>query len=703
MQRGVVNLRRPIPPVVPQRASGAVASVTSNLYLLARDQGLMLFSYFPRWSEKMTGKEKIDNLKAWLEMTDTIWIVTEALDAVYTLDKVECEWLSPGPRVEADLIDSLRLWKLVEKNTPKDDLGVELRPVVVEGSKSKLALIVHPGWQTIPISALVDFFTSICGRNIEKFNQQVNSQKGKRLRVECSHYKAGRSKRRYNIVRMSDRSAKETRIEIRGLEMTVERYFSDVHKITLKDPDAPLVVDDHGRVFPMELCVISEPVRTERSKPPQRIEEISHSSILLKNLEKFGIKIASGDVVKSRGRQLPGAPVRAPLPVNRHITASIMSMDDAVGDAMFERLVQEADLTIGAKLKLEKIESISSNFWEKDLKKIVSKWTERPDLVLVFLRGKLDDSMYERMKYVIEFKLGLVSQFVIGHRLASVNNPEAYWHSLLSNISLKLGPQLPSMKPSGTVIAGIAKLAIDQLNVKLMSATMSYDNGMHVFVTQVKAQARKRDFDFENIFYNLLMGYFGTCRNFPNRVIMFVKKPEAAILYSSVAGMLKGVHAAVSRINRELRTGINVKLGSGPEIKPSWTFIMCDNTTGIQVLSESKQPVVASSGLVAPHGIEFLVQSSVPGARAVKYSLVHDTNNFTVPEIENFTQQVCVADASLPSALGHAKKALMRAKSYVLQERELFRQDNPVESADLINQKLFDREDLPSSYLAFYI
>jgi hypothetical protein len=231
---------------------------------------------------------------------------------------------------------------------------------------------------------------------------------------------------------------------------------------------------------------------------------------------------------------------------------------------------------------------------------------------------------------------------------------------------------------------------------------MSIDNQLSVFASRVMAEAVGQDFDYAEIFYQILLDYFSKCSMFPIRLIMYVDKPETSILFSCVSGLIRGTHAAVARINRELKTGINPKLGSGSEIAPNWTFLTFDKDSSTIISTESKQAVVVDTGLVADHEVQFMFHDH-GNRRPVKYAVIHDANSFTVPELENFTQQVRLSNGSSPLPLLHAEKVLKRALLYLRSSTELSGNCDAKETTNIMNQVYFDSESTQFRDRAFYI
>ena len=323
-------------------------------------------------------------------------------------------------------------------------------------------------------------------------------------------------------------------------------------------------------------------------------------------------------------------------------------------------------------------------------------------MFLVLMNERLPDSVYRRLKIILDYRIHLVSQFaLVGGDHGS--RPPHYWSTILDHVSLKVGPAVAGVKGSGTVIGGISTISLPELKSKLVACTMSFDNGMRAFLNRVEAKPKKSDFDFGQIFYEILLSYYSACSFcFPNRIIMFVSQPEASIGFKCIAGLLGGAHSAVSRINRELRTGINNKLrASTSEISPNWTFIFSDRRSGIQIQTESRQAVVSSTGIVSAYGIQFLLWPGERGSKPVKYTVVHDTNNFTLPEIENFTHQISLG--SLPLPLVHAEKLLVRMRDYVIHDGKLCMHTDATDACEIMNQRLFDYDREVFRYRAPYM
>jgi hypothetical protein len=687
---GAPVLKRPVAPVVPQRASGAVVNVSSNLIPVERVSGISLHSYFPADGEK--------DVKNFLHTTISTggWILSENDDAIYSIAPLAFDHLIAGPVIDADLLDPLRMFKLVQR--VYDQPPYNVFPVVAEGSRSKLAVRIEAkNFSIINSIPLIEFFSQTCGNNIGVFNDLIAIQRKQKLRIACSHYTHGKPLRKYCIQRMVPTSARSQLVFINEESMSVEKYFSSVHGIQLKFPELPLLVDDRERFFPLELCVTQGEVRLGKDKNTDGLREFMQSRLCLE-LSRFGLSIQSTEPLKTRGRQLQ-APARPSILVNREIIIPVFSFME-VEERWFRQFFQNAQERIGAIVKYDGIHRVSMERYKEDLREGVARFTQKPDLILILLDQKLEDSIYAYIKSVLDLRLQIPSQMLV---LNAWNDSESAWSTLMTHLALKVGPALPPVKPSGTSIGAIATRGISSLGIKLIGCTLSFDNGMSVFLNRVRAQEKKLDFDFDEMFYEVLLTYFAACRNFPNRIIMFVSQPETSILFSCVSGIIRGVHAAVSRVNRELRTGINVKLGTGPEINPNWTFILCDSRSGVQIHSESKHAIVASSGIVPPYGIQFFIQSATPGSKSVKYSVIHDANVFTIPEIQNFTQQICSLDGSLPIPMVHADKLLDRAECYMKAEKDLLRGRSPKDSSDIVNQKLLGTENSPLRFRSSYM
>jgi hypothetical protein len=696
-----VEWRRPVQPAVPQRASGAIVTVTSNLFPVFRDP-VYLYSHF--LSSKDGWADKVDWLADRLGTTSG-WILDESGSVVYSLTSIPS--LSRGPKIEGELIDPMRLWTLLLRKMSvvnpstvlcnsihgsfniqsPDGQWADVRLVPSQGTKSRASLSVSPG----PV------FSSEIKTLLDLYLAKGSGAFGNAIRVRCSHH----VERVYTVTRLHSDNASNTSMVIKNESMTVEKYFKIVRKLNLERPDVPLAIDSKGRFLPLELCYLAKSVCEGRSTALALDRVIQHE--VFKELESFGLKIASQNCIQTRGRQLPQVSPRDPLAINREINTVVFCLGSDEETEMFMKsLCDESEKRkTGAKFNIRLgSHSIRLDTWESDLKEGLSQLGRKPDLIFVIMKDKVSDIIYNRMKCIFDLKLQVASQFIVTNKVHS----DRYWTTLIDHISLKVGPWFPSVKASGTVMGGITTKSLGELcGCKLVACTLSFDNGMSVFLNRMRAETKRSDSDFAQVFYEILLSYFFACSSFPNRVIMYVGQPELTIVFKCIAGLLAGVNSAVSRINRELRTGINSKLGYGPEINPNWTFILCDPRSGVQIHTESKQCVVTSSGIVSSHGIQFIMKPAVPGAKHVKYTVVHDTNNFTIPEIENFTQQVTPPDGNVPLPLVHARKLLSRAHLYISEEKSLFVRPDPVDSRDLINQKLFDFDQEVFRYRAPYI
>ena len=702
--RGVVTWRRPIPPVVPQRASGSVVSISSNVMDVTRDSPVSLRSFFvqlpeEKWTDRLkTVSKKISG--------DINWLLSPNGDIVYANEELMDDSFVAGPSISTNELSSQHLWMMVTKKAAAldpsvrrmkrngairvlqgSDEWIEMTLVPCQGpTRTGIALNVSPKY-VLETDLLVDIFESICESSIEKFNQHINVQSNQVSRVRCSHYPNG-IERFYAIKSVVPETAASLQIRIKNETMTVQEYFRRIRNISLQRPDLPLAVDTKGRFIPLELCHLTSPFQIPLVSPIPSVPTLSPENPILLELMKFGMGV-TGNLKSTRGRQLAPLPVRGLTPLGRDIKVLVLSF---LSQEESETLIGKFSSEFETRMK-SKTELIGQYFlreeWENDLKVALNQLGTSPDMILIFSMSKVN--AYNKIKCILDQRLRIPSQFLTMDRFELLKTSDVYWDTLFGHIASKVGPALPKLRPSGTVIGGIRAVGIPGVPCKLMSMTMTVDNGLSVFVNRAVAEIEKSDFDFQSLFYEILLDYFAACGMFPNRLIMYVSQPSTSVLFSCVSGLLRGVHAAVARLNRELRTGINPKLGSGPEINPNWTFVMCEQQNSVRIQTESSQSVVVNTGLVADHQVQFLVHTGIC-PKPVKYTVIHDTNNFTIPELENFTQQIRHVDWSIPYPLVHADRVLKRYLVYIEAEDRLLVNAGSEEIKMRLNQAFFDTE-----------
>lgn len=693
---------------------------------------MVLKSVFIKWSDDLLSaswKMKLETVASALgQLTD--WILAESGDILYlvgdtalSVDQTSAFTLSVGPDVDSQLIAIDRLWSMVgwklsiqnasvrrvKRNGAlqvplSNSQWVQMNVVGCQGP-FKAAISVSPcNTHVMDSNSLCDVFLSHCEGSVEKFNQHINAQRHHSLRVRCAHYTKGKAERFYSIVGLVSVNAIDHTIVVNEKEHTIAEYFSQFHNIQLTRPDLPLAVDTKGRYFPLELCSLAVPFRLgeTRSSHPVDLKLLTNHPVLM-NLKNFGIAISSPNPISTRGRQLPPATNRGILPLQRDINACVFSfVPEDVHDSLLSMFVKQSESRLKAKFMIDAVMSLGAEEWEADLKKGLTSIKNPPAIILIIMGERVHDSVYERLKCVLDLRLRVPSQCITVERFIQLKDTDSYWESLLNHIVLKVGPSLPKLRPSGTVIGGIQTARVHKLPCKLISVSMSIDNQLSVFATRVMAEAKGQDFDYAEIFYQILLDYFAKCAMFPNRLIMYVDQPETGILFSCVSGLIRGTHAAVSRINRELKTGINPKLGSGSEVNPNWTFLTFDKDSSTTIDTESKQAVVVDTGLVADHEIQFMFQDNGI-RRPARYTVIHDANSFTVPELENFTQQVRAWNGSAPMPLIHTEKALNRALLYLRGSTELSSLSDASQLKNMMNQVYFDSESTQFRDRAFYI
>jgi hypothetical protein len=646
------------------------------------------------------------------------WLLSPNGEIVYANDELIDDSFIPGPSVNTHDLSSQHLWMMVTKKAAALDPSVrrmkrngairvlqgsddwiEMTLVPCQGpTRTGIALNVSPKY-VLETDLLVDIFESFCESSIEKFNQHINAQSNQVVKVRCSHYPNG-IERFYAIKALVDDSAESMQITIKKETMTVQEYFRRIRNISLQRPHLPLAIDTKGRFIPLELCQLTCPFQLPLGSPitPAVPALIAENPVILE-LNKFGMGV-TGNVKSTRGRQLAPLPVRGLTPLGRDIKVLVLSfLSQEESETLIGRLSSEFETRMKSKIEL-----IGQYFlreeWENDLKVALTQLGTSPDVILVFSKSRIH--AYNKVKCILDQRLRIPSQFLTMDRFQLLKTCDVYWDTLFGHIGLKVGPALPKLRPSGTVVGGIKAVGIPGVPCKLMSMTMTVDNGLSVFVNRVLAETEKSEFDFQNLFYETLLDYFAACGMFPNRLIMYVSQPSTSVLFSCVSGLLRGVHAAVARLNRELRTGINPKLGSGPDINPNWTFVICEQQTSVRIQTESSQSVVVNTGLVADHQVQFLVHTGIC-AKPLKYTVIHDTNNFTIPELENFTQQIRHVDGCIPSPLVHADRVLKRYLVYIEAENRLLVHSGSEEIKIRLNQAFFDTELTQFRGRAFYI
>ena len=764
-QRGIVSLHRPVisQHQQPSRGSSPSVMVNTNLYPLTRaeEAGSSYFhSYYLEWSDSTTvWYLKYRSVSAVVDESIG-WILDESGDILYTTTAIEIieqedVAVTGGPMAATALIPTHRLWHLVAKRVAaleQDSCRLANEGVVeisAVGERHSVKLTLTPTVErphcAVAVSACRTVHKSVIGKpfiewlvpfgtDTDAMNHSILQQRHKCVKVTCSHYGEGKPDRAYNIVRITDPSVtgRSQSMIIDGVQMSVEEYFAALipkfkdWSVTLRFPDAPLAVDHRGRFIPVELCSIASPVfhATGESNPlpsSTLLETFQHCP-LFTALSQFGLTIEPRTSMQPKARVLPKVPARM-VSVNRPVACTLISFlraddddDGRVEDQFVRALSSHGSERSGMAMQESgSVIRISETNWEAELKAGLASVTTKTDLFIVISKTRIPDDIYARLKVIFDLKLRVASQFVTTDRfrqLTAKSGEDAdnqhqsgmYWESLLNQISLKLGPVGPSAgKPSGTVVVGVWTSSVPFAHSKLVSVTISTDNGMSVFGTQVRMAPKGEPFCFDEILYEMLIQYFVQNSVFPNRVIMYVKRCMFAKLFTGVSDILRGANAAVNRLNRELRTGINIRIAgsNAQEISPNWTVILTGKDAGVALSGKPNSPVVIDGSIVGREGMEFILQSS--GA-PVKYSVLHDTNSFTIGEIENFTHQMCVGGSAMANPTIHAQKALQRANSYIGSERGTVHGMRMEEVCDYLNERMFSADSsVFSGYRASYM
>lgn len=717
--RGIVTLQRPPVPIPPRITSGSTTVVGSNLFPLEREKNVQLYSYFVQYDEPCLFREKRSIICEILSSDSFSWVLDESGDVLYSVTSVApgaytregCR-ISGGPRVGSEVLSLDSICRLVFQRLSKGKTKSGEIEIKAENSndwfKIQLsgvsALSISPTFayeETFCGKSLLDVFLSL-GKDAAKTNQWISHQRGACIKVTCDHYGNGKFIV-YSVMRLSDDSAKKKILEIDTNAVSVVDYFGNTLPgfkqwvVKLKFPDFPLAVDKKGRYLPLELCRIKN-ASTRKSVEKKEIEAFDLNQLknhpLVASLCEFGVVLKLDKFLQARGRPLPACPTRNLPLVNRDSACGIISfVSDSDLNSPLSYLLEACSQRLGLRFDPDKVCVISlkvSHSWETEFKKYLLDLPIRPQIYFVFTDGRMNQETHERLKVVLDLKLRVPSQFLSLQTFSTKLDDPEYWDSLLQQIALKIGPSLPSAKPSGTVIGSIWVQNVTGTRIKALAMSLSYDNSMTMFTSQGRLALQRQQFDFAEIIYQSFLDWFKKCRCFPNRLIMFLQHPEEIRVFSNVADLLNGAQAAVSRINRELRTGINVKLGSGPLINPSWTFILCTKKCGVLVKAPA-QDVAISSNFIASHGIEYMIKPA-NSKRSTRYSVVHDTNNFTVTELENFTHQICTPGAGFPVPVKHASRVVQRMNLYISSELKEAHMLDDSGKIQLLNQKLFDPE-----------
>lgn len=701
--RGSVVLNRPVVAshVAPSR--GNTVSVESNLFKVSRrDSNVSFFTYFLQWSANLSLIEK----HAWIRtlITETCFLVSESVDRLYAADQLEVEsddqvTLIPGGETPQNEIPTLDIWRMAARTSgghickdgsvdcTVDDLVVNVKlHVIVERPHWAVSVRQVGGFDTYwKGKSLHDLFLA-CGEDLEVLKNILIAQPGKAFKVECSHYGADKVIP-YTICGFTTKStAKTQKIIVDGDDISVAEYFASKWSHKLVFPDTVLAVEVRGRYVPLELAILKRPVRQNLD------QSVSHPELLnavtkhrfFEILSLYGVSFeGSGKPMTTKGRPLAENP-RKELRVERPINFCLVVFVDEK-HPLLGKLVE--GLTNGPeKVEISHKIFVHESGWEKDLQLGLANIKAGVDLFFVVSQS-LPDMIYRDLKIVFDLKLKAASQFLSLTRFGRSSEEPHYWPTIWTQIALKVGPTITQGRPSGTVVIGIETAPIPDTRSKVITVSASVENSMCLFSHQVRVCARGKRFDMEEILYETLLSYFVKNSVFPNRLIVYSKFCGDLKLFEVSSGFLRGAHAAASRINRELRTGINPRIGSGPEIRPNWTLINYTYSYGVSLHAQTA-PVVVNQSIVNGSGWEFYIQSS-QGRRTTRYLVAHDTNNFTQAELENFTHQICNSDCRLPRPIKNSAKAIQRALLYIDSERAIVRNASADHFSECMNQKLF--------------
>ena len=723
--RGVAVLQRPAPPTLRGQAGANSTLVGSNLYPLERQGNVEVHSYFLHYADENLGwKDKL------LSIADIVadqppfsWLLDSSGGVLYTVHAVtpgeytreRCR-VAQGPRVASDLLSIESVCRMIfsrinSNNRRNREIEIQIDQekeewIKIQLNEGILALSISPSngfEETFSNKTLLEVFLSH-GSDSGKMNHWIARQREACIKVACDHYD-GDKRIGYSVVRLSEKPASKQILEIDGNSLFLVDYFANTLPgfkqwiVKLKYPHLPLAVDVKGRFLPLELCRVKES-KTRRNGATIVSEVVNFANplsehILVKCLSEFGISLKLDKHLEARARLLPPSPNRTLPLVNRDSGCAVISFlsDNKNLDHLLARLLAACRDRIKLRFASDKVHVIriahDAVSWEKDFKNSLSNILIQPEIFFVVSDGQLGEETHDRLKVVLDLKLRVPSQFITIETFTSKISCGSYWDSLLQQIALKIGPEIPSAKPSGTVIGSVwVQPVVASRKIKALALSLSYDNSMSMFTTQARLAIQTNQFDFSEIFYHALLDWFQKCKCFPNRLIMFLQHPEESRVFSTVADILGGAKSATSRVNRELQTGINIKLGTGPPISPNWTFILTSKKSGVLVKAPLHD-IAVNSNFIASHGVEFIIKPA-NSARSTKYSVIHDTNNFTVSELENFTHQISTPGAGYPVPVKHASKVVQRMNLYISSELKDAHLLDENEKIQLLNQKLFD-------------
>ena len=702
--RGSVVLNRPVVATNIAPPRGNTVPVESNLFKVSRsDSNVSFFTYFLQWSANLSLIEK----HAWIRtlITETSFLLSESADRLYAADQLEVVdsddqvTLIPGGETPQNEIPTLDIWRMAARTSEghicKDgsvdctvgDLVINVKlHVIVEKPHWAVSVRQVGGFDTYwKGKSLHDLFLA-CEKDLDVLKNILIAQPGKAFKVECCHYGADKVIP-YTICGFTTKStAKTQNILVDGNEISVAEYFASKWSYKLIFPDTVLAVDVRGRYVPLELAILKRPVRQTL------LQSVSHSELLnavmkhefFEFLSLYGVSFeGSGKSMTTKGRPLTEN-VRKELRAMRLLKFCLVVFVDQK-HPLLGKLAE--GLTNGPeKVEISHKIFVKESGWEKDLERGLANIKSGVDLFVVVSQS-LPENIYRDLKIVFDLKLKAASQFLSLSRFETSSEEPQYWPTMWTQIALKVGPKITQARPSGTVVMGIDTAPIPGTQNKVITVSTSVENSMCLFSHQVRVCARGKRFDMEETLYETLLSYFFKNSIFPNRCIVYSKFGGDFKLFELSSDFLRGAHAAASRINRELRTGINPRIGSGPEIRLNWTLIYYTYSYGVALHAQTA-PVVVNQSIVNGKGWEFYIQSG-QGKRTTRYLVAHDTNNFTQAELENFTHQICNSFCRLPRPIKNSTKAIQRALLYIDSERATVRNASADHFSECMNQKLF--------------
>jgi hypothetical protein len=636
------------------------------VFPISVDQSLVVYQTDIEWVGEIGVAERVQLLNTLLPTRD--WVVSEGLNIVYSLSPV------------AGRSDTIRLH--TSRPVPAHTIPVSewfgMAANMSDGTRFPIvgnSDVIHLNGHTIRLiraqGAASGWAVVVTARETKSSPLQ---------RVICLG-------RKYRIVEESLVPPSKQEVEIGGVLMSVAQYYSQ-KGIELKHQDSgAMYIDSAGRFLPKELCQV------ESNNPPTGNDTFAS---FLTNLSRFGLSIDHFKPLTAHPRRIDRTPpVAAPLfsnrPSVRFSVISFASNDEVIAD-MVGRLSESTGVSFVSTGLVIKVNKPS---WESEFRLAISG-AEKIDIFFVlFNSSRIETHIYNRLKLVTELKLGVPSQFVSVDRMVEVGELESYWDSLGAQIVGKVFTKMALLQPIGkaapsTYVVGIWTETIPRTTLMIVGICMSLDHSFGSFIQKVCVTKRTAEFDPSIMFYELLLKSFEINLNFPTRIVSFRRHVEGS-MFNRLAHELKAWDAAISRLNRESKTGINPRLGnSAPRVNPNITLIHCNDDSGI-CLPDDHLPAVIEERIVDGKGLNFYMQLG-PSKSATHYRVLHDQNNFTVSEIITFTNHLCAHQAQQPGPLAHCRKLVQRSKLYIDSEWKSInemRKSRDDELAQYLNQKLF--------------